>query len=81
MSVGEGKERLEKELQTHPTFLSTSKVAEILGVGRATVWREINAGNLVALKVRGKLLVFKSDLIDYLFKRRNEYGKRNAESV
>ena len=77
----EGKERIEKELLACPPFLSTTKVAEILGVGRSTIWREITAGNLVAVKVRGKLLILRADLIDYLSERINIDGKRNAETV
>jgi excisionase family DNA binding protein len=74
-------EYLENEMKNYPMFLKTSEVAKIVGVGRSTIWREIKSGNLAAVKVRGKLLVLRADLINYLSERRNIDGKRNAETV
>lgn len=81
LEVGKMIEYLEKEMKNYPILIKTSEVAKIIGVGRSTVWREINARNLVAVKVRGKLLVLKSDLIDYLLKRRDADGERNVETA
>lgn len=43
-----------------------NEVALALGIGRSSIYKEIAAGRLKAIKVAGRRLILKSDLEEYL---------------
>lgn len=48
--------------QPQPQYLSTSQLAEILGVHRETVYRAIRRGEIPHIKILSKILIPKSFL-------------------
>ena len=45
-----------------PDLYDADEVAEILGIGYATVWRWIKAGKLIPVKMGGRTLIPKSEV-------------------
>lgn len=60
-------------LRMYPDLLSVSEVMEILRIGRVSVYKLIQTGNLKARKVAGKYRISKSALLLF-FESFEEYG-------
>lgn len=62
-------------------FLSTSEVAEILGISRVAVYKKIKKGQIKAQKVAGNYVIDKEDLGGILKEELTEEEKDEIEKI
>jgi excisionase family DNA binding protein len=58
--------RIPQQAGSAPRLLTLQEVGKILRVGRTTVWEMVNAGELSAVRLRGKLLIPREEPDRYL---------------
>lgn len=70
----------EKKLGNIPSreYLTPTQTAQLLGIGRATLYRYLLEGSITAIQFKGKTLIRKQD-IDKLFDSPNPYQKRQKK--
>lgn len=61
-------------------LLGVHELCEILGVGRTTVFEEIHAGELPAIKIHRRTLFDQRDIADYLERKRAAAESRRRSS-
>jgi excisionase family DNA binding protein len=55
--------QVERTVETPRKWLSVDEMAQVLGLSKMTLYREIAAGHLAAVRV-GRRLLFPADLLD-----------------
>jgi excisionase family DNA binding protein len=59
-------------------LLDVEQLCDLLGVGRTTIFEEINAGELAAIKIHRRTLFDQRDVAEYLERKREAARRRRS---